>query len=96
MAKITKSTFKSFLRKNPTFMLQVGSRFDGMTDCVQQVKDSFSRPRKADYPCDNNLGFAGMWLVGGGRDYFYEFNEGGLRGIRVSNCCGSFTVAVKG
>lgn len=95
MAKITKATFKSFLRKNPNFVLKVGSRFDGMTDCVQTVKDSFSRPVKADFACDNNLGYQGIWLVGGSRDSFTEFNEGGLKGISVYNCCGSFVVAVE-
>ena len=93
MSKITKATFKSFLRKNPNFVLRVKSSFDGMTDCVQSVDGGFVRPSAADYPCDNNLGFRGVWLVGGGRDSFREYNDGRRKGIEVYNCCGSFIVA---
>jgi hypothetical protein len=95
MSKITKSTFKAFLRKNPRPFIKVGSSFDPMVDCVTPVGDSFKVARDANYPCENNLGLAGVWLVGGSRDYFTEYADSLLRGIRVSNCCGSFTVAVK-
>ena len=59
------------------------------------VGDSFEVAKDANYPCENNMGLAGVWLVGGSRDYFTEYADGLLRGIRVSNCCGSFTIAVK-
>jgi len=95
MSKITKATFKAFLRKNPRPFIKVGSSFDPMVDCVMQVGDSFEVAKDANYPCENNLGLAGVWLVGGSRDYFTEYADGLLRGIRVSNCCGSFTIAVK-
>jgi hypothetical protein len=94
MSKITKSTFKAFLRKNPRPFIKVGSTFDPMVDMVTPVADSFEVARDANYPCENNMGLAGVWLVGGSRDYFTEYIKDGLVGIRVSNCCGSFTVAV--
>ena len=95
MSKITKATFKAFLRKNPRPFIKVGYSFDSMTDCVMPVGDSFEVAKDANYPCENNLGLAGVWLVGGSRDYFTEYADGLLRGIRVSNCCGSFTVAAR-
>lgn len=95
MSKITKATFKSFLRKNESKVLvKVGSSFDPMVDCVMPVADKFEPAREANYPCENNLGLAGVWLVGGSRDYFTEYVKDGLVGIRVSNCCGAFVVAV--
>ena len=97
MAKITKATFKAFIRKNEkNLLIKEKSRFDGMTDCVMPVaNDGFTPISAATYPCDNNLGFAGVWLVHGSRDSFEEFHQDGLRGISVWNCCGSFTVAVR-
>ena len=94
MSKITKATFKAFLRRNESkLLIKVGSNFDPSYDCVMPVADGFSAPREANYPCENNLGLAGVWLVGGTRNYFTEYIKDGLVGIRVSNCCGSFVVA---
>ena len=95
MSKITKSTFKAFLRKNPRPLIKVGSNFDPMVDCVMPVAGGFDVAREANYPCENNLGLAGVWLVSGSGNYFTEYAKDGLKGIRVSNCCGSFTVAVQ-
>jgi hypothetical protein len=95
--KITLATFKSFVKKNrEQLLINVGSKFDGMTDCVQSTNDGgFSAALNSDTPFSNNLGIAGVWLVGGSRDYFSPINENGLSGIRASNCCGSFTIAVR-
>lgn len=97
MAKITKATFKSFLRKNADkALIKVGSSFDGMYDCVMPVENAgFGSLEKSSNPHENNLGYAGIWLVGGSRDSFEAYNKDGLTGIRVYNCCGSFTVAVR-
>lgn len=94
MSKITKATFKSFLRKNQgNLFIRVGSRFDGMTDCVQEVESPEWSPIEAsDRPCENNLGIAGVWLVHGGRDYFEAVEREGFKGIRVYNCTGSFII----
>ena len=95
--KITLATFKSFVKKNRAqLLINVGSSFNGMTDCVQSTNDSgFSTALDADTPFNNNLGIHGVWLVFGSRDYFYPTNENGLTGIKVSNCCGSFTIATR-
>jgi len=95
--KITLATFKSFVKKNRNqLLINVGSSFDGMTDCVQSTNDhGFSEAQNSDRPFPNNLGIAGVWLVGGSRDYFSPINENGLTGIRAFNCCGSFSIAVR-
>ncbi len=95
--KITKATFKSFIRKNEgKIFIRSESSFDGMTDCVQQVSSpQFNKAEKADHMHDNNFGIRGVWLVGGSRDYFDAYNDNGFVGFRVHNCCGSFVVAVR-
>ena len=41
MKKITRATFKAFVRKNSDNLLaKVISDFDGMTDCLEYFKDS--------------------------------------------------------
>jgi hypothetical protein len=96
--KITKATFKSFMKKNVgKLFIQEKSRFDGMYDCVMQSGDKTFVPlQKADSTHENNLGYAGIWLVQGSRDYFREYYDAdGFIGINVYNCCGEFTVAIK-
>lgn len=96
MAKITKATFKSFLKKNSDrALIKVGSSFDGMYDCVMLVENAgFAPLEKSSNPHENNLGYAGIWLVSSSGNSFESYNKDGLTGIRVYNCCGSFTVAV--
>jgi hypothetical protein len=91
------ATLKSFVRKNrANLLIKVGSTFDGMSDCVRQTgDDTFTPALDSDRVFSNNLGIAGVWCVGGSRDYLTAINENGVQGIRVSNCCGSFTVAVR-
>ena len=94
MSKITKTTLKSFIRKNAgNLHVKVRSRFDGMTDCVQSVEDTFTPAEPAGH-VEHTLGIAGVWLVGGSRNSFDAFEADGFRGITVYNCCGSFVVAV--
>lgn len=97
MSKITKATFKSFVKKNRANLLVFEkSRFDGMVDCVMPTENSgFTKAVSADYAHDNNLGIQGVWLVGGSRDYFTAYEKNGVKGIEVYNCCGSFVVGVK-
>ena len=64
-----------------------------MTDCVEAVQDDFHKAVK-DERHENTLGVAGAWFVGGSRDYFREYSEGGFKGYEVSNCCGRFVLAV--
>lgn len=97
MAKITKATFKSMLRKNEgNLYIKQSSKFDGMFDCVMPTGDgTYSPLQKASSVHENNLGYQGIWLVGGSGNLFHSVEENGFKGIRVYNCCGEFTVAVK-
>lgn len=95
--KITKATFKSFLKKNQgNLYVQNKSSFDGMTDCVESCSDqSWGKAQSAEHFHENNLGIQGVWLVGGSRDWFSPFNDGKFTGIDVYNCCGHFIVGVR-
>lgn len=97
MTKITKATFKSFISRNrERLLIRCESDFDGMTDCVESITNpQFKSAQPAERSFENNLGIAGVWLVGQSRDSFREYSVNGLSGIHVYNCCGSFTVAVK-
>jgi len=97
MAKITKATLKSFIKKNQgKLYISNKSSFDGMYDYVMPSGDnSFTLSMAAGYPNENNLGIQGVWLVGGSRNSFLEVTVGGFKGINVYNCCGEFTLAVR-
>lgn len=99
MPKITKATFKSFVNKNKDrLFIKTLSSFDGMTDCVTEVKDNFSPAIASDHALKQpayTLGLHGIWLVGQGRDYFEPYEAEGFKGYEVYNSCGSFIVAVK-
>lgn len=95
--KITLATVKSFIKVNrKDLLINVKSSFDGMTDCVERVAGGFV-PAKDDteMPLENCLGIKGAWFVGQSRDYFSVYNEDSYTGIKVSNSCGSFILAVK-
>jgi len=95
--KITKATFKSFIRKNQgTLYIKCMSSFDGMTDCVEyDNKAGFEKVTENDSCHGNTLGISGVWLVGGSRNWFKKYEDAEYEGIEVSNCCGSFILAVK-
>lgn len=98
MTKITKTTFKSFLRKNAgnLYILRKSS-FSGMTDCVEQLENSGFAPCEAtERFIENSFGISGLWLVNGGGDYFTEYNSGQFSGFEVSNCCGNAIIAKRG
>jgi hypothetical protein len=95
MAKITKATFKSFIKKNENLHIRTFSEFDGMVDGCVAIDTGFKPITMSDRPHTNNLGIQGVWLVGQSRDYFREYNKDGYKGIEVSNCCGNFVIAVK-
>ena len=76
MSKITKATFKSFLRKNEgRLFIKCKSSFDGMTDSVETSRNQAYRPlvKLARDPArpfvsqsDNTLCYgigSGIWLV---------------------------------
>lgn len=67
-----------------------------MTDGVEHSSDKRFQPivQGASY-VENTLGIEGVWLVGSSRDYFRLYEFQGMVGIEVSNCCGSFILAVR-
>ena len=99
MKKITRATFKSFVKKNRNnLLINCKSRFDGMTDCVEHSRDSkFEEVKDTElkFQNDYNLGVNGIWLVGSSRDYFTAYEDEFFVGISVSNCCGSFVIAIR-
>lgn len=98
MKKITLATVKKFIKENKdNLLIKVESKFDGMTDCVQSVKDNFDKAISTEWSLKtaNTLGIQGAWFVGESRDYFTKYESDSLTGIEVYNSCGSFILAVK-
>ena len=94
--KATKSTIKSFIKRNEdNLFIKVRSSFDGMIDGCAYYNDGFQKARKDTDNVRNTLGISGAWFVNGSRDYFTPYNENGLTGYEVSNCCGHFILAVR-
>jgi len=98
MKKITKATFKSFIRKNEgKLYIMCKSSFDGYDDCIRHAKNqSFNPVVKKEEFMENTLGIKGLWLIEyGSKNYFYNYEDENYTGIRVSNCCGSQIIAVQ-
>ena len=94
MSKITLATFKSFIRKNNNLHLMTHRQFDGMVDgCVDNPDKQFYPVIIEERHTQHTLNIAGLWLVLGGGDRFYSFEDHSFTGITVSNCCGSYTLA---
>lgn len=96
MTRTTLTTIKSFVRKSQGLHISERSRFDGMCDGVRRVDNDGFRPVGAvDMDDRMRLGISGAWFVRGGRDWFTPYNADGWKGYEVSNCCGSFVLAVR-
>jgi hypothetical protein len=98
--KITMTTIKSFIKKNPDLYIQNLSRFDGMVDCVmpsaeQSFKPVIRIPLREDTYNDNHKGIKQAWFTLGGDDRFYPFEDDTFKGYEVVNCCGRFILAIK-
>jgi len=94
--KITMATVKSFIRKN-RYALRISSRtqFDGMCDGIMPTADqSFVRAYETDTHMDATLGVQGAWFTNS-KNYLQRFEEAGMIGFRIQNCCGSFDLAVE-
>ena len=96
MKHITLATIKSFIKKNKnTLHINCRSSFDGMVDCVMPCSNgTFSPIQETEDNIRNSLGIAGAWFVTRSRDYFEVFDANGFTGYEITNCCGSFTLAV--
>jgi hypothetical protein len=96
MKRITKSTVKSFIRKNyKNLFINVRSSFDSMTDGCQWRNTGFRKIQPDENCIDYTLGIKGAWFVGSSRDYFTAYSENGFTGYQVSNSCGLFILAVQ-
>ena len=97
MAKITKATFKSFIRKNQAnLFIRNDSQFDGMTDCVEFNRDAQFRPATTTTRfTENTLGIDGVYVVGGSRNSFRPFENAEYIGLEYYNCCGGGVTAIK-
>jgi hypothetical protein len=100
MARITMSTVKYFVRKHREALhINVKSRFDSMTDCIELCKGSSFELAKdttlKNYGENNTLGIEGAWFVGSSRDYLAPYVDNQFEGIEVSNACGSFILAIQ-
>ena len=96
--KITRATFKSFIKNNTNLFLNNKSSFDGMVDGVMPSREGF-KPAVQTTRHENshkyNLGIEGVWLVGSSRDWFTHYEDDQFIGIEVTNCCGDFILATK-
>jgi hypothetical protein len=95
--KITLATVKSFIKKNSdNLFINIRSKFDGMTDGIQQIGNEFTKTQKDEnlYSQNNTLGIKGAWFVGSSNDFFTSFEDDKFIGIEVYNCCGKFILAI--
>ena len=91
--KITLATVKSFIRKSNNLHIKFLSSFDGMVDCVMpSEQNDFSPTLPSDRHHENTLGIHGAWFTHG-RNWFESYECERFKGIKVSNCCGSFILA---
>ena len=96
MAKITKATIKSFIRKNKDkIYIKVRSKFDGMYDCCMEVNNGFHKATASDRNEQYTLGIEGAWFVGQSRDYFNSFDNDDFTGYEIFNSCGAFYLAIR-
>jgi hypothetical protein len=94
--KPTMATLKSFMRAcNNSLHIKHLSSFDGMVDCVMPCESGFLNVSGRYDPTKRNTYGIGAWFVGGaGRNFIYLWNDDKFIGYEVSNCCGSFIIAV--
>lgn len=96
-SKVTMATLKSFAKRNETgLFVKEESSFDGMVDCVMELKGSKFIPtvinEKTNYW---KLGIEGIYTVGSSRDRFQKYEDEKFVGIQVTNSCGRSILAIK-
>ena len=96
MAKITRSTIKSFIKKNQgKLYVQFKSHFDGMVDGIEYSKNpQFAPAVETINHMEHSLGICGVWLVLGSRDSFRAYEDAEYVGYDCYNCCGNFIIAI--
>jgi len=88
MARFTKASLKSFIRKNQEslYILQKTS-FNWMTDGVDETgKKDYRKiePSEIDFNKQYNYWIDGLWMVWGSRNTFELIND---KTIEIYNCC---------
>ena len=95
MKKITIATVKSFIKMNSDFLfINTKSRFDGMTDGVEDRNGGFQKIKKADHFDEYSLGYIGIHFTGSTKNWCKRYEDEFYQGFRVDNCCGCFIVAI--
>lgn len=101
MKKITLTTIKSFIKHNKGYLhISHRNHFDGAVDCVTESNNKDFRQAQylmeggTDNDKNYRLNVSGAWFVGDSRDYFTVYSKNGFNGYGVSNCCGSFILAI--
>ena len=95
MKKITKATFKAFIKKNKdNLFINVKSAFNGMVDMVDTVNSGFKKATLTDKHCENTLGIDDVWVIDG-RNWFQVYEDKEFQGIDWYNCCGSGIIAIR-
>lgn len=101
--KITLATLKKFIRDNENKLLIMElSKFDGQVDSITFCYDPRWEPAYIDKELlerkstvNNTLGINGVWITKGSKNYYYPYQDAFYTGIKVSNCTGSFILAVE-
>jgi hypothetical protein len=98
--KVTIATIKSFIKRETNrqnlYISQLNT-FDGGVDCVMPCENrSFTKAitPENDIQEKYNLGVKFAWFVGQSRDYFEPYADENYIGYEISNCCGSFILAM--
>ena len=100
MSKITLSTVKSFIKKNRNdLMIKVKTKFDGMTDGCEPQKNEWVEATQTTEFMEHTLGVEGAWFTTSSRNFFTPYestvkDNWDMEGYEISNCCGSFVLAI--
>jgi hypothetical protein len=95
--KLTRSTVKRFVESAlaaDSLHIRVFSRFDGMQDMVDAVKDTMRPVARTTWADSHSLGIPGLWLVDGNRNTITRCDRDGFTGLEVYNCCGCCVIAI--
>lgn len=92
--RISITTIKTFIKANSeNLYIKTQSKFNGMIDGLEYVKDGFEKAELCQDHIEYTLGVKGAWFVGSSRDWKEPFENETMKGYRIVNCCGSFILA---
>lgn len=95
-SKITKSTLKSFIRKNAdNLYIKCEKDFNHMIETVETINSNFKKIKIELESLNEKFYFVGKFFGGSQSDCFESYDDGTFVGIEMSNCCGSSIIAIK-